>query len=173
MTRKTGVHVWKYTVYVLFILICYILQETPALFSIFGIKPLLIVPAAVCIAVFEGEFSGALLGAFAGVLCDMGSITIFGFNGIVMLIMCAACGLLILFLLRQSMLNAVVLCAAVLFIRGSLEYLACLAIWGFEGVGMYYLRYTLPCIAYSAAVSPLIFLAVKKIHSLFAQKLKD
>ncbi len=173
MTRKTGVYVWKYTVYVLFILICYILQETPVLFSIFGVKPLLVVPAAVCIAVLEGEFAGGLLGAFAGILCDMGGITIFGLNGILMLVMCAACGLIIIFLLRQNMLSAVLLCTAVIFLRGSLEYLVCLAMWGFANVGEYYLRHTLPCIVYSAAVSPLLFLAVKKLHGIFEERLKN
>ncbi len=173
MTRNTGVHVLKYTVYVLFILICFVLQQTPSLFSVFGVKPVLIVSAAVCIAVFEGEFAGALLGAFAGVLCDMGSITIFGFNGILMLVFCAACGLLILFLLRPNFLSSLMLCAAVLFLRGTLEYLSCLAIWGYESVGMYYLRYTLPCIVYSVAVSPIIFIMVKKIHFAFEERLKD
>ena len=173
MTRKTGVHVFKYTVYVLLILFLYIFQETPSLFSIFGVKPLLLVPAVICIAMFEGEFAGALLGAFAGCLCDIGGITIFGFNGIMMLIMCTICGLLIMFWLSRNAVSAFLLCTAVLFIRGTVEYFVCLAIWGFEGIGMYYVQHTLPCIVYSAIISPVFFFAVKKIHEIFEEKLKD
>lgn len=171
MTRKTGVYVQKYMVYVLVVLIAFVLQETPALFSIFGIKPLLVVPAAVCIAMFEGEFAGGLIGAFAGILCDMGGITIFGFNGLIMLVSCAVCGLIIIFWLRRNVLSALLLCSVVLLIRASLEYFVCIAMWGYEGMGYYYLRYTLPCVIYSSVASPFIFFAVKKIHEKFEEKL--
>ena len=58
--RKKLYHILKWSSYVLLIIIAYVLQTTTSLFVIFGVKPLLLVPLAVCIAMFEGEFAGAI-----------------------------------------------------------------------------------------------------------------
>ena len=63
--RKKLYHILKWSSYVLLIIIAYVLQTTTSLFVIFGVKPLLLVPLAVCIAMFEGEFAGAIFGAVA------------------------------------------------------------------------------------------------------------
>ena len=68
--RKKLYHILKWSSYVLLIIIAYVLQTTTSLFVIFGVKPLLLAPLAVCIAMFEGEFAGAIFGAVAGLLAD-------------------------------------------------------------------------------------------------------
>lgn len=52
----------KYLIYVLIVYFSYILQVTPSLFSIAGVRPVLVLPAVICIAMFEGEMAGALIG---------------------------------------------------------------------------------------------------------------
>ena len=47
----------------------YVLQCTPGFLEIMEVKPILLIPAAITLAMFEGEFIGGLYGAFAGLLC--------------------------------------------------------------------------------------------------------
>lgn len=64
--NKAKVYAVKYCSYVLILLALYVLQTTPGFLSVFGIKPNLVIPAVVCIAMVEGEFVGGLLGALGG-----------------------------------------------------------------------------------------------------------
>ena len=43
----------KYLIYVLIVYFSYILQVTPSLFSIAVVRPVLVLPAVICIAMFE------------------------------------------------------------------------------------------------------------------------
>ena len=69
MTKYFLRKVLKFSVYALIVFSAYIIQTTPGLFDFYGIKPILVLPACICIAVFEGEFAGGLFGFFAGLLC--------------------------------------------------------------------------------------------------------
>lgn len=60
----------KYVTYSLLMLVLYVLQSTPQLFSIAGIKPILVFPFAVAVAMFDKQLAGGLFGLFAGILCD-------------------------------------------------------------------------------------------------------
>lgn len=77
--NKAKVYAVKYCSYVLILLALYVLQTTPGFLSVFGIKPNLVIPAVVCIAMVEGEFVGGLLGALGGWLLDLGAFSVFGF----------------------------------------------------------------------------------------------
>ncbi len=66
--RKTGL---KALLYAVLSLVLYVLQA--AVFtrlSLFGVKPLILPVAVVCIALFEGSFIGGIFGLVCGVLCD-------------------------------------------------------------------------------------------------------
>ena len=80
--KKKAVIAAKYAAYAMILLVLYVLQTTPGLFVVYGAKPMLVVPAAIAIAMHEGELVGGLFGALAGLLCDMGSSMLFGFNGL-------------------------------------------------------------------------------------------
>jgi len=61
----------KVVLYAVFMLLLYFLQAV--VFSrlpLFGVKPLFIPVAAVCIGLFEGNLLGGLLGLVCGLLCD-------------------------------------------------------------------------------------------------------
>ena len=83
----------KFFVYAAIVFAAYIIQTTPGLFEFCGIKPILVLPACICIAVFEGEFSGGLFGFVFGLFCDSASETVFGFNALLFLVFCVFAGL--------------------------------------------------------------------------------
>ena len=165
--------VLKWTLYVVLFLIFYVLQTSVQAFAIFSIKPLLLVPAAVCLAIQEGEFAGGIMGALAGLLCDIGSGELFGFNAIILLICCVVSGLIVEYLMKPNLFTAMVLGAATLLIRGILDYLFFYVMWNYEGSSYMLVRYILPTALYSLIVLPLFYLLFKKLKKSFDGELEE
>lgn len=172
MTSKK--HIWflKYFSMALILIVLYIVQTTPSLFSVYGVKPILVVPAAVCYAMYEGELTGGIMGAFAGLLCDLASFTIFGFNGVLVMAGCVAVGLLTIYLTQLKLTNALMLGFAVLLLRGLIEYFFYFQIWGFENSYRVFVFSTLPTAVYSTvAIIPFYYMA-RSLKAFFDKKLK-
>ena len=53
MNKRAKIMVVKYVTYSLLMLVLYVLQSTPQLFSIAGIKPILVFPFAVAVSTFD------------------------------------------------------------------------------------------------------------------------
>ena len=64
--KRSRSQLLKWGCYVLALFVCAALQTTPGLFQLGQAKPLLVLPLCLAVAVFEGEFAGALLGAVGG-----------------------------------------------------------------------------------------------------------
>ena len=169
--RKKLYHILKWSSYVLLIIIAYVLQTTTSLFVIFGVKPLLLVPLAVCIAMFEGEFAGAIFGAVAGLFCDLGSGQLFGSNGLVLMLCCLAAGLLVHVLMRPTLLTCMILSGGTLLLRGMFDFFFNLALWDYDGISRVLLTNIFPVILYSLVVTPLFYLLIKKLSARFEELL--
>ena len=78
MNKRAKIMVVKYVTYSLLILVLYVLQSTPQLFSIAGIKPVLVFPFAVAVAMFDKQLAGGLFGLFAGIPVDFISGHLYG-----------------------------------------------------------------------------------------------
>ncbi len=165
--KQAHKNVIKWIIYVVLLLLFYTLQTTPGLFQIMGVKPVLIVPFALCIAIFEGEWAGAFIGILTGLLWDVSSDRLFGYNGLIMMIACATVALLIMYLMRANWLNAALLCGGVMLAQQMLDFLFYYAMWGYAGVLQILLQVTLPTVVYTTLLSPLMFLLVRKIASKF------
>lgn len=172
MNRKTGLYFRKYAGYALLMVLLYVMQTTPRFLDVFGVKPNLVIPAAVCIAMLENEFIGGFYGALAGALCDLGGFTIFGFNAIILLAGCVLIGLLVIYMLRVSMPNFIGLLTGLLLTRGLLDYLLSYVMWGYENVWMVLAYDIVPGIIYTAAVSPLIFYLYRRIFRRYEERLQ-
>ena len=67
--------------YTIEILLLYILQETPSIFGVVtGIKPVLVISAAITISMFENQNIGMAFGILSGFLMDMGYSGVIGIN---------------------------------------------------------------------------------------------
>ena len=154
-------------VYAVLLLLLYVVQTTPGLFLFGGIKPLIIIPASITIAMVEGEFVGGIYGAFAGLLCDTAGSSLLGFNGLFISFFCILSGLLVIYLLRCNLLGCMMFTGVTLLVRGSVEFLFAYGMWGHDGVWRIYVFYTLPTVAYTLAATPLVFWAVRGIFRKF------
>lgn len=164
MNRTKQLNALRFISYAALLLLAYVLQTTPHLFSIFGVKPMLLIPAAICVAMHEGELAGGIYGAAAGVLCDTAGQSFFGYYSILLLAACAAAGLLVIYMMNLTLKGAVLVVAAVTFSLCSLEYALLFGMWGYDGAPFVYAYKTLPMMIYTVAVTPAFYFTVKRIH---------
>ena len=94
--------------------------------------PLFVIPAAMCIAMFEEPFDSALMGCAAGLLLDTAQGTLIGLSGIIMMWCCLSASLLFHFFMRRHILNIIALNAAAVIVQGTIHYFFYYAIWEYD-----------------------------------------
>lgn len=165
--KRTLTLIAKQLCYALTLIAAYVLQTTPGFLTFWGAKPVLLVPAAICIAVLEGVFPGALWGAAAGLLWDISSGRTGGFFAIQLMVFCFCCSALVTLYLRDTPLNLSLLTGAVMLLICSSDFLFNYLLHGYTGVGWLYLRRVLPVVVLSAAVTAAPRWLTRKIAARF------
>ena len=147
----------KWLAYSLELFLLYIMQYTPNLLpSFLGVQPLPLIVAAISIAIFEGESAGMWFGLAAGLLMDLGSVSVFGFYGILCMAICYAGGLLVVRLMRANLLTAMLQGAGGLLIIGLCQWFFFYAIWGTSS-GVFLYAIMLPQMLYTALLMPIFY----------------
>lgn len=120
--------------YILELLVLFMLQETPGLLPpVYGVRPVLVLPAAAVIAMFEDETRAMAFGAAAGLFCDFGYSGVLGVHALIMAVLCFFVSLLVKAFLQINPETAVLTGIAVLGIAFGLQWLF-----------FYYFRYSSP-----------------------------
>ena len=93
--------------FVLELLVLFMLQETPGLLPhVYGARPVLVLPAAAVIAMFEEETRAMAFGVAAGLFCDFGYSGVLGFHALVMGVLCFFISLLVRTFLQVNPVTA-------------------------------------------------------------------
>lgn len=171
MNKTRYILIGKHVIYTLLLLVLYVIQTVPGFLVIRGVKPIWVVPAAIALAMCEGEFLGGVYGAVAGLLCDMGSFLLFGFNGLLTCLCCIAVGMLVIYLMRCNLINSILFVFLFMVLRGSLEFLFGYGMWGYENVWKIYVYQILPVAVYSTVISPLTFFLFRRVYRRFERQL--
>lgn len=149
----------KWITYYLLLVILYSLQTTPRLFELYGIKPVLVVPLVVCVCMFEPIMPSMVFSVFAGLLWDISSDKLFGFNAIIFIVCGVLISLLCIFYLHTKLMNSLLFCTVTMIVQGLLSYTFYFAVWGHENAYIVLLSSILPTIVYTAlSVIPIYFL---------------
>ena len=158
----------------LILLLLSLLQNTDGYFpQIFGVRALLLIPAVVCIAMFERDLAGMLFGLFAGAMWDT-SASGASFNALFLLTVGFICGTLINTIMRNNIVTATLLSAIFIpiyhvgywffhYIVGGLVFT------GFDSAKFMFFRYYLPGIAYTLVFTPLMFIIVRSIVKYYTE----
>ena len=174
MIRKKRIWVFaKYFFYSLVLVIFYAMQTTDGVFSFYGVRPLWVVPMAVAVAMCENVLPAAVFGAVSGLLCDLGSQALFGFNGLVMLCGCTAIALLSLFLVKVNWKSALLLGGGLAALRALLEFFFFYLIWGYEDIQLIFVHRVFPSFVYTVLLTPLFLPLVQKIKAKCDEKWKE
>ena len=90
------------------LLVLFMLQETPGLLpTIFGSRPLLVLPAVLTIALFEKELPAMIFGIVGGLLLDFGLSGVMGFHALILAVLCFLVSLLAQVYLQVNIVTAV------------------------------------------------------------------
>ena len=162
----------KYTLYFFLLLFLYVIQTTPGLLAVGPNKPLLVLGAVVCIAMKEKELVGGVYGAVGGMLCDLSAFTYYGFYSISFLLIGAAVGLAVTFLVRDKLSNAVILVLGSMTVVKLWEYFFSYGIWGYDPTGRIFWTRILPTVAYSTLWTPLWYWLFGRLGEYFARRLE-
>ncbi|MBQ3133991.1 MAG: rod shape-determining protein MreD [Clostridia bacterium] len=159
-----------WTAWGLLIALFALLQGMPHAFEIAGARPLFLVPLVVGIALFNGPIGGAAAGLAAGLLWDLYATHIYGFNGLLLMIIGCVAGLLIWLLIRNNWLTGSLLAAAAVFTQVLLEWLFCVAFAGADGAWRILWSCMLPNALYTALLSPLFYWLTKAVMRFLRQR---
>ncbi len=171
--KKRRILTIKHLSYVGIILLSYILGSTPGLLTFYGTSPNLMIPLVTVIAMYEGEFAGGMYGALSGLLWDSSAFTLFGIGGMFYLLAGVIIGLLIIYLLQNSLKNALLLSAAVALLHGVMTYSFLYGMWGYEGSYLILINKTLPSVLYTSLLTWPAYYAIGKIHRHFKELVED
>ncbi len=173
MIRETKLRIRKILIYSSMLLFLYVLQTMPGFLTFWGVKPLLVLPLVIAIAMMEGEFVGGLFGLAAGLLCDTSAITIFGINSLFYMSACVLIGLLVIYYMQPSRLNCFIFTAAVLLIRQLFEFFFYYVMWDYDNISIILIRHMLPMIVFTLVFVAPLFEFVKLVHEHYRRKLHD
>ena len=149
----------KWTSYSLILLLLHALQASPALLSIGGIKPVLVIPMAVSVALFENEVGSGAFGLTAGLLWDFSAGKLFGFYGMALMICCIGVSLLSMYFMKVNLSNAVLLSAGTGFLLSVWNFVFYYLIWGYGSAAISFGRLMLVLVYTVVLAGPIYLLA--------------
>ena len=157
----------KWGCYVLALFVCAALQTTPGLFQLGQAKPLFILPLCLAVAVYEGEFAGALFGAVCGLLWDYTAGRTVGMLALELLLMCFALSVLVQLYLQGSTWNFALISMVTAALVLSLDWLFFYYMPGYAGAALRYIAFVLPSAVLTLPAALLAFWLVQRIHDGF------
>lgn len=130
------------------LLIFYLFMGNPL---IRGYCPLLIIPLATAVAMYEGDLAAGIFGVFCGFMIDLANgVTVLGFSSIWLLIMCPVISLLTRFWVKANTLSHFVMNFVVCFLMAGMDMLFLHWVWERSQSGISFVRVILP--AYGSAI---------------------
>ena len=147
-----------------------VLQNTDGFFpQVFGIRALLLIPAVVCISMYERDMWGLIFGVFAGALWDVFASGA-SFNALFLLTIGFLCGTLINTIMRNNVVTASILGFTATLIYTLIYWAFNFPLAGLDRPAFMLLRYYVPEIIYTTLFIPLIFIIVRNVEKKFTEE---
>lgn len=165
--KRSRGQIVKWICYALLGLLCAVLQTTPGLFQFGAAKPLWLLPLALAVAVFEGEFAGAVFGAVCGLMWDWLAGRTVGMLALELLLLCFAVSVLVQLYLQVNPGNFAAVSTATALVVLSLDWLFFYYMPGYTGAALRYVTFVLPGAVLTIPAALLAFWLVQRIHDGF------
>lgn len=147
----------RYLAYTLELLVLFMVQQTPGLTpAIAGVRPVLVLPAAVAMAMFEEEVPAMVFGIVAGLFCDFGYSGTLGYHALVMALVCFFVSVLVRAHLQVNIVTAVLMGGWTMAVA-----------FGGQWLCFYYFRYSMAGYAFSHHYVPKYFYTLLFIPLLY------
>lgn len=157
--------VFRWILYYLLIMLSFIIMTSGT-----WLKPVLLVPVALCIAVNNDLLGSAFTGAFCGLLTDIACGRLFGYNAVLLTVFCVAVSLSFELCLRYKFINFMWVSALVSFIQCWLDYKFYYQIWNYSDVERIFTHVTMHVWILTVISAVFIYLIVKVINHFLLPK---
>jgi rod shape-determining protein MreD len=158
MSGTTKLKTIRLVAYAMEMLVLFVLQETPGLIPPIGpARPVLVLPAALSIALFEGETTAMAFGLAGGLLIDFGFGSLLGFHALLLAGACYLISLIAANLFQTNFVSALLLTAAATAATFLLQWLFFFVLSGYAHAGYALLAHYLPIFCYTTAFMPLTY----------------
>lgn len=148
----------RYTAYTLEILLVYIIQGTPGLMpDVFGGKPVLLVPVALTIAIFEHEIPAIVFAVICGLLTDSAYSGPVGYYAIMLAILCFIVSNLLENYIRTNLLTTMIIATVgipfIIFMQFVFYYIFA----GYTNTWEFFVRHYISRIIYTWVFMPVFY----------------
>lgn len=126
-------------------------------------KPLILIPVALCISSHTGEIQAMTVGAVCGLLLDLACGKLLGCNGIILVISCVIVSLLYRYLLKQKLLNMLLLITVCTGLQGLIDYVFYYKIWNIPDAELILHKMIIPCGIMTILSGIIFYFVIKKI----------
>ena len=145
----------KWTLYVAVLLLAFTLQQTKgALPVIAGARPVLLIPFAICVAMYEGDTYGGAFGLITGLLWDFSANRVLGFNAVLLMLAGVACGIIITYLMQNNIFSSLILCGGAVFLLELFDWFFYYLLWGYDKPLLVFFQAYIPTMMYSMLFVP-------------------
>jgi len=166
LTAEKKKIVKRRAVYAAVIVLVSLLQNTPGLFpAIFSARAFLLVPAVVCVAMFEGPVAGMFFGLLAGLAWDAASVQPFALNAVMLTAAGYAAGMLVSGIMRNNLVSAALLSGTALAVYCLARWLVSALAWGTSGLFASLARFYIPSLLYTFALMPVFYIFVRAVYT--------
>lgn len=152
----------KWTIYAAVLLFLYCLMCS-SYFSSW--QPVLIIPFALAVSMYEREFQATVFSAICGLFVDMACGYLFGFSSVWLMICCLTTSLLVMNLIKLNLVNYVIICAATTVIYSFMNFMFNYFLWFDTGKDVIFFNYILPPAIAQVIMSPIFYFLVRLISS--------
>ncbi|MDR2558025.1 MAG: plasminogen receptor (KT) [Oscillospiraceae bacterium] len=133
-------------------------------------QPLLIIPLAIAVAMFEREVGSALFGAFCGLMIDTACGNLFGMSSVWLMPCALAASLLVMNLIRPNFVNHLWLVTVTCIIMAFMEYFFKYFIWGEPNSNVVLILYIIPSYLSAVVLSPAVYFLIRAIFVKLSEK---
>lgn len=149
----------RYITYTLEIVLALVLQDTPGfMLEVFGGRPVLLIPVALTIAVFEPSCTASIwFGVVCGLLTDYTSSGAVGFFAILLAIMGYVVNIIMHDYIKANLLTTILISAVCVPVAICLHFLFFYIIPGYADAGYFFINHYLSRIIYTWAFVPVFF----------------
>ena len=164
-------------IFAVLLIFCAVIQNTPGLLpEPFGAHQLAVTVMVVCIAMFERETAGMLLGLLAEAFFKhLENLVVTGgtqgINAILLTVVGLVCGMLVNNMIRNNIVTALIFSALALLVHTFVYWIVFVAAAGVHG-GRLLLTFCLPSVLYTVIFTPLWFLITRGISRLLPSEVK-
>lgn len=151
--------------FVFLLIITFLFQTTKGFFPApFGIHAGLLIPATVCVAMFEREFAGIFYGLLSGMMLETVSSDTVVFYSVFFTLIGFLTGMLITYLMRNNLVTAFIFTLISSIILNSLYCLFFLVFDGVEVSFGFYFKYFFISSIYTTIFTPIFYVLIRAIY---------